>query len=403
MHKLLFRQILWLLTIMMLSACGSNDDPIIQPELPSAEEQAICFSSSYEEGEELVTRAPEASSCTRASINAPATRATTPLNQNFIVYGYKTLSGSEPVNVFPGYNVTYTASSAGSSEDNTHNYSYVDPSKKQFIKYWDYSATEYRYWGYVPQSDNKITASTDGKQLTINGLSVGITEPANYLVSTLKTVTKDDYNQVVQLHFVHPYAKVRVMVYSGEKLEPAHDGKEGDAIELSQISFGPNDTDKKIVKSATVKVSYPLSGTDPEAYSIESLTNLDKFEYKGFDTPVSGSGKVLKLTAANCASNTAAVAYPKETVESSKADQTFYYVLPTGTGVTAPDYKFSVSVDGDDELKTAIVPSVYMHWKPNYQYTYIFKILEGGLIFVDAKVEDGWKFGGSGADKWTNW
>lgn len=390
---------------MMLSACGSNDDPIIQPDLPSAEEQAICFSSSYEEGEELVTRAPEASSCTRASINAPATRATTPLNQNFIVYGYKTLSGSEPVNVFPGYNVTYTASSAGSSEDNTHNYSYVDPSNNQFIKYWDYSAIEYRYWGYVPHPDGKITTSTDGKQLTINGLSVGITEPANYLVSTLKTVTKDDYNQVVQLHFVHPYAKVRVMVYSGEKLEPAHDGKEGDAIELSQISFGPNDATKKILKTATVKVSYPLSGTDPEAYSIETPTDLtgNKFEYQGFDTPISGSGKVLKLTAANCASNTAAVAYPKEADESQKDNQTFYYVLPTGTGVTAPDYKFSVSVDGDDELKTAIVPSVYMHWKPNYQYTYIFKILEGGLIFVDAKVETGWQKGGSGTDVWTNW
>lgn len=62
-----------------------------------------------------------------------------------------------------------------------------------------------------------------------------------------------------------------------------------------------------------------------------------------------------------------------------------------------------MSVDGDDELKTAIVPSVYMHWKPNYQYTYIFKILEGGLIFVDAKVEEGWKSGGTGSDKWTNW
>lgn len=398
MHTQLLRLALCFLTLVMLSACGGKDDPIINPDIPAANEQPVCFSSSLKEGEELVTRAQDAPSCTRASADFFYTRANTPLNQNFIVYGYKTLSESNQPIVFPGYNVTYTANSAGSSEDNTHNYSYVDPSRNQFVKYWDYSATEYRYWGYV-ENNSKVTVNSNGTALSINGLSVGITEPINYLVSALKVVPKTEYNQVVQLRFLHPYAKVRVMIYAGEQLET------GDAIELSKVSFGPSDPSIKIVKSATVKVTYPLTNAEVESYSIENspaLTYFSKFEYQGFDQPSTGAEKVIKLTSSNCASNTAAIAYPKEAQEASKDTQTFYYVLPTGTGVDATDYKFEVSVDGDDELKSAIVPSVYMHWKPNYQYTYIFKILEGGLLFIDAQVEE-WKSGGEAVDTWPNW
>lgn len=382
-----------------MAACVSRgDDPIVNQDIPDTQEQAIAFSSSIQEGEELVTRAHEPFSRTRVYAGTPTTRATTPLNQNFFVYGYKTLSPFETDNVFSGYHVTYTANSAGSSEDNTHNYSYVDPSRNQFVKYWDYSATEYRYWGYVENGD-KVSATDDGSSFTINGLSVGITEPINYLVSALKVVPKTEYNQVVQLRFLHPYAKVRVMIYAGEQLETS------DAIELSKLSFGPSDPSIKIVKSATVNVTYPLTDAEVESYSIENSpvpTYFSKFEYQGFDQPSTGNEKVIKLTSSNCASNTAAIAYPKEAQEANKDTQTFYYVLPTGTGVDATDYKFEVSVDGDDELKSAIVPSVYMHWKPNYQYTYIFKILEGGLLFIDAQVEE-WKSGGEAVDTWPNW
>ena len=235
--------------------------------------------------------------------------------------------------------------------------------------------------------------------LTVTGLTLGITEPSGYLLSSLKLVNKDAYGEVVQLRFVHPYAKVRVMVYSGTNLE------EDDFIELSNLSFGPNVSSPEIIEKATVKVTYPLTSSGQESYSIIKVaetTTRNQFTYQGFDASSSSSDKVLKLTSDNCTSDKALVAYPQEVNPESMDKSEFYYVLPTGTDFTAPDYKFSVNVDGDTEPKTAIVPSAYMHWKPNYQYTYIFKVLEGGLLFVDANITE-WQSGGSTSDQWTNW
>ena len=329
---------------------------------------------------------------------ATTTRADQPLNKDFIVYGYKALADGQASLVFPAYNVYYDGSSAGSSADNTHGYYYVNPDEGQSVKYWDYGAQQYRYWGYVKNAD-KITPSADGKDLTVTGLTLGITEPSGYLLSALKPVEKAAYGEVVQLRFLHPYAKVRVLVYAGANLEP------GDFIELSKLSFGPNVSSPEIINNATVKVTYPLSGTDTESYSIikeTSTTIRAQFTYQGFDASSSGPDKVLKLTSENCTSDKALIAYPQEVDPESSEKSEFYYVLPTGTGVTAPDFKFQVCIDGDDEPKTAIVPSVYMHWKPNYQYTYIFKVLEGGLLFVDADITE-WESGGSTSDQWTNW
>ena len=307
------------------------------------------------------------------------------------MYGYKNVSASQPI-VFNGYTVKYTAGSAGSSVDNSDNYSYVDPTINQTIKYWDYSANEYRYFGYVP--NGSITADEPNRKLTVSGLHLDITEPTKYLVSALKIVPKAEIGNVVKMRFQRPYAQVRVMIYSAEKLEPAQGGKEGDAIELTQISFGPSDESSTIVKEGTIDITYPLTGSTQESYSINSTSSIAKFQYKGFD----GASGLLKLTSANCTSNTAAVAYPQESLDVSTQ---YYYVFPLGTS-EAKDFTFKVSIDGDDELKTAIVPAIYMNWQPNHSYTYIFKILEGGLIFVDAKTTE-WQPGGSASQTWPNW
>ncbi len=311
------------------------------------------------------------------------TRADQTLGQHFYLYGYKTLAADNHPVVFPKYTVYFMPGTAGSTEDNTHNYYYVDPDKKQYIKYWDYSASEYRYWGYV---DNPNISSDDGDgELTITGIAMGINEPKakdaedrdiEYLVSTLKLVPKAEFGNTVQMRFVHPYAKVRVMIYSGEKLAST------DVVELSDISFGPEDTSKKIVSKGTLQIEYPFSG-DAEIYTISSTETIDKFV-----------GDNITLTNANCASNSAAKAIPAED------GAQYYYILSLATGVTPTDFKFSVVYNGT--TKTAIVPAAYMHWKPNYSYTYIFKISDGTLLFVDAKIVE-WQSGGSANDTWTNW
>lgn len=329
----------------------------------------------------------------QAGEGSTVTRADQTLGHDFFIYGYKTLAADNMSEVFKPYTVHYAANSAGSSEENTHNYYYVDPENNQYIKYWDYSASEYRYWGYVP--NNKIVASEDGRTLTITDIALSIDEPKgkdsenndiDYLISSLNVVQKTDFGKVVLLRFVHPYAKVRVMVYSGENLVADNGTTSGDVIALSNISFGPLDGSKKIISAGKLEVNYPSSG-DTEIYRISSPETKNELKYQN-----------INLTSYNCASNTAATAIPDET--SSTSGTEYYYILPLASGVEPTDFKFSASYNGD--TKTATVPASFMNWKPNYSYTYIFKIFDGTMLFVDAKIVE-WEKGGSGSQTWPNW
>lgn len=395
MHSLSFSQVFLLMTLVMLQACNNHDDPVIHPDQPVATEQAVCFSSSPEDEEEWSARSRGVSSRTRALADDAPAQASEPLNRDFVVYGYK-ISPSEQSSVFPGYFVTYKAFSAGTSEDNTHNYSYVDPAKDQVVKYWDYTSTEYRYWAYVPVSGS-MTIDEATNTINLTDVQLQVDEPTDYFVSHLNVVDRSHFGEVVLMEFVRPYARINVRIYSGQTLEPAHDGKEGDVIELSRLSFGPTDAEEKIATSATVSIHYPLTGSDKESFSVIPTSSSDvtsQLRYKGLDA----EGRLL-LTSAHCSSSSAAIAYPEAATDDTTP---CYYVLPLSSGATPCSYTFSVCIDGDEELQSVVVPAAYMNWKPNYSYTYIFKILEGGPIFVDAKAE-AWQSGGTGNDTWTNW
>lgn len=330
----------------------------------------------------------------QAGEDASVTRADQTLGHDFILYGYKTLAADDISEVFKTYTVHYAANTAGSSDDNTHNYYYVDPDNHQYIKYWDYSATEYRYWGYVGNANIRASAN-DGRTLSISGIAMGIDTPKGkdgenkdigYLISSLKVVPKTDFGKVVQLRFIHPYAKVRVMVYSGENFKSDDASNSGDdVIELSAISFGPNDG-SPIVSAGNLEVSYPSSG-DAEIFKISSPETKAKLGYKD-----------ITLTSDNCTSNTAATAVP-DAPGATTANE-YFYVLPFGANAISKDFKFSASYNG--KTKTAIVPAAYMRWKPNYSYTYIFKISDGTMLFVDAEIAE-WESGGSGSVTWPNW
>ncbi len=332
---------------MVLGSCGGTD-----VLLPDSELHAIAFAS--EEADEEVM-----------------TRASAPLNRDFTVYGYKKVSGNAHV-VFDGYSVTYNSGSAGTSVDNTHNYSYVNGST-QTIKYWDFGASEYNFWGYTGDKRHFSSANV----LTVSGIVQSVTEPdvtesmfsAVYHRATVST-------DVVRLQFLRPYVKVRILFYSGEELD------DGDEVEISGITFSPA-SPKKIVTKGDLTITYPLSGEERESYST-SETKEDG-DYLSFEN--------VSLThTAGTSTDNALTAKPTGGTD-------FYYAVPYNYGVS-----FTLSASVDDELKTAVVPAVYMNWKPNYLYTYIFKITETGkkIEFYDVKI-DPWKYGGSQNEEWKNW
>lgn len=332
---------------MVLGSCGGTD-----VLLPDAELHAIAFAS--EEADEEVM-----------------TRASAPLNRDFTVYGYKTVSENAHV-VFDGYSVTYNSGSAGTSVDNTHNYSYVNGST-QTIKYWDFGASEYNFWGATGGS-----FADQGATLTINDLALSTTEPdpTNTVLFSALYHRSPVSTDVVRLLFKRPYTKVRVMFYTGMTLTD----KTFDNIKITGITFGP-ESPNKIITGGSLKVTYPKSGVGPETYSTTTTASAVSLSFKNVQ---------LDHTQGT-ASNNAVIAVPTDGSE-------FYYVVPND--YTTP-FTLSANIDGED--KTAVVPANFMNWRPNFVYTYIFKISGGKYMeLYDVQIAP-WKYGGSQEEVWKNW
>ena len=337
------------------------------------------------------------------------------LGHDFLVYGYKNVAGQQQT-VFNGYTVWYREGSGNTSEDNTHGYFYVGG--EQTIKYWDFSATEYHFWG-VWDDRGDLTEISDGvgnsKVLTIHDVPLRVGEPADraydVLYSTLverRSVTTD----VVQFNFKRPYAQLRVQFYTSEPLEG------DDQIDLSAIRFAPDPAAtspqvNKVYAKGDVIVTYPLTAADCPGYQHETVEvrNLSNPQDELFFEDV-----ILNATYGTT-SNTAITA-PVADSDGLRLDDMpgtsltragevpgkkyFYYPLPMGE--LNPAFIMTLRIHGDTETKTAVVPANFMQWKPNFLYTYIFKITEAGkkIEFYDVRIEP-WHYGGSQEEEWKNW
>ena len=119
----------------LMSACSNEPEPVE----PEPLQTAIAFSGNMQEQEEM-------------------TRAATPLEEistTFHAWGYKN-DGYENSSytsyqlVMSDYTVNWTNNSAYTTTSNTNNWEYVGQGDDQSIKYWDWSAKAYRFFGYAP-------------------------------------------------------------------------------------------------------------------------------------------------------------------------------------------------------------------------------------------------------------
>ena len=287
------------------------------------------------------------------------TRADEPLSnkvQTFKVWSYKndaydagTNSYTSYQTVIPGFDVNYIASSAYTTTSNTNNWEYVGID--QTIKYWDFDALAYRFFGVaagtgsgatVPTGAYMPTATTGATEYqftaSVDASTQAGVDAAPYFsqlwFSTGNPTTYADkqFGRPVKLTFLKPLARVRFLFTFMEGLTF---GRES----VSNISFRPLDNTQTIATAGTVTVLYPLKGTDiTESWSATASSGSTAFTL----------------------------------------DNTWYAVIPS---ITQGAYKMSITVFGDD--KTATVPAEYMQWKPGNEYTYSFKITDGGNVILD--------------------
>lgn len=314
-------------------------------------------------------------------------RAATPLNYDFTVYGYKKPKNSGAIQtIFEGYKVKYLGV-AGISTDNTHGYAYVGQAANQSIKYWDMAAAGYNFWGYTgDKSGFSSSPNGDGTVLTFTGLKLTTADPTrkDNLFSSLyhrSPVTND----VVRLEFKRPYAKVCVKFHAGEILENDIHGLS--ELKIEDVTFGPTDPSLNIISQGNLTVTYQKTGNGPETYATADGTGDD--HELSFPYPIT-----LTYEHGNTAST--AITVP---TDADHPERLFYYAVPF-----AYQSSFTMRAKIEGEVKTAIVPQEMMHWQPNYTYTYIFKILDAGnkIELYDVKI-DHWLYGGAQTEEWKNW
>lgn len=319
--------------------------------------------------------------------DAPTTRANKEtgletISKTFKVWGYKTTGGNytygfdQSQNVMNGYTVNWTQQTANTTSSNTADWEYVGIAN-QTIKYWDYSATSYRFFAYsIPTAADNSSAPSFKEPTSIEGSTpndasfsipftynkdaTAVTTPyiSDLGLSDNQNFENKKYGACVKLTFAPIITKVRF------KFNYQKDTK----ISITDIVF-KNINDEPSPTKGNIIVRYPITGTGTKA------------SYK-WETTETGT-EPIKFT----------IPYEEDADLNHQATERkkWYYVPPLGDSNT-PQGAYTMSATIDGKKSTATIPAEYMQWKAGYQYTYIFKITEAGTVISFSNLQ---------VEKWT--
>lgn len=323
--------------------------------------------------------------------DAPTTRANKEtgletISKSFKVWGYKTIEGNKAdgfdhyQNVMDGYLVNWTQQTANTTSSNTADWEYVgifnnQLSANQTIKYWDYSATSYRFFAYsIPTAAGNITAPTFSEPSITEGSTTtqaSFSIPFNYdkdatnvstpyisdlWMSDNQNFENRKYGACVKLTFAPIITKVRFKFnYQAES-----------QVSITNISFR-NVNNAPSPTSGNIIINYPITGMDTQASYIWETTGTET-EPINFTIPYEEEGDLNHQTTTR---------------------KKWYFAPPLGDSKTTQQSAYIITADINGKKATTTVPAEFMQWKAGYQYTYIFKITEAGtnIAFTNMQVE----------------
>lgn len=351
----------------------------------------------------------DAGKVTRATKNTGT--AAEMLDGQFKIYGVKKASDDKLKNVFINYSVW--DATANTTTSNTKGWEYVGAKKStnlgtgnislgnedQTIKYWDYSASEYRFVAGSPISAfqfnlNKDIATT-GTYITsanISGLAGHIvankegavlnTNPV--YVATPKVVKKEKYQEPVQFEFNRQQAMVRVGIYetipgyaiTAIKFYAYDDNGDLKVTDKNNIILTSGTADY-FVGGSNVKgtINYDWTGTTPSyTYAYTEGITKSKNWYAGHFEPHN----------ALATKSAATVAELYGTDKDMSSANGYFTVLPTPSATKAApiiikcDYTLTADDQSGETIEvtgaTAAIPAAFSKWEVNTRYTYLFKI-----------------------------
>lgn len=334
------------------------------------------------------------------------------LNNNYVVFGYKTDKNDSKTTVFDHYTIHWN-NLAGKTESNTKGWEYVGLTansltsltgdKAQTIKYWDYSASQYDFvafsFGKAIQGEGdgkvKATAVTTTPKLSYT-LTGAVNDLAKCFIADRITAKPDmettkkkanllvGYKDDVQFNFRSLSTKVTMGIY---ETIPGYSVKDVKFYSSNNTPATDNKPtlyakDKNIpAGNGTVTVTFPTtteSETDYNKAHVEfaAATESDKSSSIQFgNLSTVEKEKEEKGTTGFIGRDITEFSTPKE-----GTNKKYEVVIPAKVGALTLKVDYTLeSIDGSGETikvtgATAVVPEKYTNWEPNYAYTYIFKI-----------------------------
>ncbi len=320
------------------------------------------------------------------------------LNNEIVFFGEKTsTAGTTKNTIFDNYRLHYTEGSKGTTDTNVADWEYVGLTSlkgaTQDVKYWDYTSAQYNFVAAAGLAEGETIASTtDG--LKINVASAKAMDSI-YIADRI-TVQPKDYKKTVQFQFRRLGARMRIGFYETvpgyaiKNLIAYYVGAESGSKTLGVGCAFPQSGKYNVTygddNKATVKFN---GGSNVMAWSNE----FGQLDYTTAESKVSGENNKYidadgKPTAtgvkAFLSSSVSQPTFAKGiyTIDGQEVTSDYKPILPNESNTLKMQLRVDytlVALDGSgDEIKVrdayVSVPVEYVKWKPNYAYTYIFKI-----------------------------
>ena len=349
----------------------------------------------------------------------------------FWVYGTKHANAEDGTKtndqvVYKNYRLEYTDGSNHNTQSNTAGWEYVginngdylshvtpnitennpQSNPQQTIKYWDYSAQSYTFYAatalHTDVADGKVTFNKildDGENGSVynKGYNVTLKDGADLdqLYFANRKVIKKTYDAEhgkdnvyggeVNFEFRNALTKVRVAMYETvpgynvtiDKFYYTKDAANGQTTEATN-KFTADANNTPFATSANGVAYKVVYYNDQEAGGV--LVNQPKMlpnatgEGSQQNTFAIGDGNNLK------GGTTLATSITEPTYDTDGKKYTFF--MPQADNDKTLNLKVDYTLTSLDKSgeeihvkgATAIIPAEYLRWKPNYAYTYLFKI-----------------------------
>lgn len=338
----------------------------------------------------------------------------------FWVYGTKHSDDEDKTDandqaVYINYYLNYTENSANNTQSNTAGWEYVGVDNKKYrnnvtpkvdadqtIKYWDYSAKAYTFYAATANPADvevgkvtikKITADeagsvyTKGYEVTLkNGATWDELYFADRKVITNKGTKRgehDVYGGEVNFTFRNALTKVRVAMY---ETIPGYSvtidrfyytSAVGADLATPEVNMFKADANNTPLETSATGVTYKVVYYN-KTEAGGQLENQPKMLPN--ETGAGATKTVLALGDNLKANKELSTIITNPTYDTDGGKYTLFMPQADNTKTLSLKVDYTLtSLDGSGEKiyvkgATAVIPAKYLCWRPNYAYTYLFKI-----------------------------